>query len=186
MLMHSTKLPFPEIDGGIDNVPWHPPSNESSHRGQLSGASGLRSMRSTCLHWCARLAVLNHAVLATLCVQHGFLCPDSSFAPRDGGPRKEHVLEDITHQLLDWFQLLPLQPAAAMPLPHILLLHMYYHLTIILVHRPFYRTAESGDRSDRAATEILSLLALFDETHGIRFAHHNTSKDEQSGVADCS
>ncbi|WWD16938.1 hypothetical protein CI109_101370 [Kwoniella shandongensis] len=98
-----------------------------------------------------------------------------AYSPRGNGTRTEEAAVHLSQQLESWYHQFPLSPPEASPLPHVLLLHMTYNLLMIFVHRPFYRSSEhdSDQKCDRAAKSILNLLQLFDNTHGIRFAHHN-------------
>lgn len=60
---------------------------------------------------------------------------------------------------------MPIKDASACPLPHVLLLHMLYHLVVIYLHRPFYRAPSdtvpaSADRCNEAADALLRLLTV--------------------------
>ncbi|KAL7421439.1 hypothetical protein Q5752_004325 [Cryptotrichosporon argae] len=157
MLPEQAAISLPLIDPAADAVPWRAPAGE----GQL--CTGQPSMRSTCFHWTARFAVECRAVLETI------------YSPRARGRRHEAAVDKITARLKTWFRGLPLQPAAAMPLPHILMLHMYYHELLIFVHRPFYRSSlrASAGYCDEAAVAIFELLQLYQRFHDVRYAHHN-------------
>nr|XP_031859424.1 uncharacterized protein CI109_005068 [Kwoniella shandongensis]KAA5526496.1 hypothetical protein CI109_005068 [Kwoniella shandongensis] len=165
-LLLQSDIPYPAINHDVDNTPWlAPPMLSSSIFASRPGVTtnGWKSMRSTSFHWAARLAVLGCTVLETL------------YSPRGNGTRTEEAAVHLSQQLESWYHQFPLSPPEASPLPHVLLLHMTYNLLMIFVHRPFYRSSEhdSDQKCDRAAKSILNLLQLFDNTHGIRFAHHN-------------
>ncbi|KAK8864738.1 hypothetical protein IAR55_001994 [Kwoniella newhampshirensis] len=168
-LLVQSDIPFPTIDQEVDDVPWiAPPMISCSTHAARPGANinGWKSMRSTTLHWSARLAVLSCTVLEAL------------YSPRGNGSKTEEAAVDLSQRLELWYAQFPLRPPEATPLPHVLLLHMIYNLLTIFVHRPFYRSSlsSSSEKCDQAARSILHLLQLFDNIHGVRFAHHNISK----------
>ncbi|WWC62367.1 uncharacterized protein I303_104963 [Kwoniella dejecticola CBS 10117] len=164
MFESPTEVPPPTIDPTMDDTLWIAPSLSSSGvtNAYNVGGIGVRSMRSTTFHWMTRLAGICRSVLETL------------YTPTTRG-RQEESLDAVSRKLDDWYRQFPLRPAEMTPLPHILLLHMYYHLTVIFIHRPFYRghRHESAERCNQSAVSILDLLHVFKRTHQTRFAHHN-------------
>nr|XP_019012570.1 uncharacterized protein I206_02065 [Kwoniella pini CBS 10737]OCF51351.1 hypothetical protein I206_02065 [Kwoniella pini CBS 10737] len=164
MFESPTEVPMPTVDLTMDDTLWISPSIPSSGvpTSYNPNGIGVRSMRSTTFHWMTRLACICRSVLETL------------YTPAIRA-RQEESLDAVSRKLDDWYRQLPLRPVELTPLPHILLLHMYYHLTVIFIHRPFYRghRPESAERCNQAAISILDLLHIFKRTHQIRFAHHN-------------
>ena len=163
MLLDIIELRSPAIDPVMDDLPWLAPRPLEGSNTALNGTKG---HYSTTFHWTARLVVLCRTIM------------DNLYSPWSRTTRSEQTLQEVSHQLDNWHSQFPLGPAHRFPLPHILLLHMIYHLMVIFVHRPFYRSASvsSAGKCDQAALSILQLLQLFDVTHGIRFCHHNLSK----------
>jgi len=164
MLLEIIELRSPAIDPLIDDLPWFAPTRlDNLNTASLNGS---KSHYSTTFHWTARLIVLCRTIM------------DNLYSPWSRATRSEQTLHEVSHQLDSWYSQFPLSPAHRFPLPHILLLHMIYHLMVIFVHRPFYRSSSvsSAGKCDQAALSILQLLQLFDHTHGIRFCHHNLSK----------
>jgi hypothetical protein len=145
ILPDALNVPFPQIDNSMDRSPWMAPRSSIM---SLSTTNGYDSMRSTAFHWMARLAVLNRSVLGAL------------YLPNTRNLRNMDVVPDLSRRHDEWFKDFPLNPPEAYPLPHILLLHAFYHLSVIFVHRPFYRSSllASTQKCDQAALSILSLL----------------------------
>ncbi|WVW84475.1 hypothetical protein I302_106509 [Kwoniella bestiolae CBS 10118] len=157
MFPDHSEVPVPTIDATMDETLWVTPS--------ISPGSGIgvRSMRSTTFHWMARLARICRSILENL------------YSPASRSTRQDDSIDTVSLKLDDWYKRFPLRPIEITPLPHILLLHMYYHLSVIFVHRPFYRGHRMGSaaRCNTAAVHILELLHIFKRTHQIRYAHHN-------------
>ena len=61
-----------------------------------------------------------------------------------------------------WNPPVPISDAELVPLPHVILLHLTYHLTVIFAHRPSYREISglSAQKCDVAASEILKLVMV--------------------------
>ena len=171
MLLDIIELRSPAIDPAMDDILWRAPRPLDGVGGSL--LSGAKSHCSTAFHWTARLIVLCRTIM------------DNLYSPWSRATRSEQTLQEVSHQLDNWFSQFPLSPAHRFPLPHILLLHMIYQLMVIFVHRPFYRSSSvsSAGKCDQASLSILQLLQLFDTTHSIRMCHHNLSK-YTSGRAD--
>lgn len=146
MLSTRPEISYPQIDPAIDSTPWFAPI---AHLPSIS-ITGTRSFRSTCFHWQAQLAVIACSVLETL------------YSPGARAARNEAGMTSIASNLEAWYRDFPLTPADNTPLPHILLLHMTYHLLTIFVHRPFYRSSlpNSSEKCDNAALSILHLLQV--------------------------
>ncbi|WWC88847.1 uncharacterized protein L201_003762 [Kwoniella dendrophila CBS 6074] len=165
MFPDHSEVPCPSIDPFMDDFLWATPSISASggNVGYGMNGVGVRSLRSTTFHWMARLARICRSILEAL------------YSPASRGSRHEENVEKVSRKLDEWYRQFPLRPAEITPLPHILLLHMYYHLATIFVHRPFYRGHRQGsaERCNQGALNILDLLHTFKRTHQIRFAHHN-------------
>ncbi|WRT67615.1 uncharacterized protein IL334_004587 [Kwoniella shivajii] len=166
MLVDQSGVPFPTIDHKMDDVPWINPNNPNStisHAPAGIVAVGVRSMRSTTFHWSARLAYVCRVVLETL------------YSPAARGSRQDEAVTNVSRNLDEWYRQFPFRSAELTPLPHILILHMYYNMTMIFVHRPLYRSnrRESAEKCNQAAKSILGTLQIFERTHGLRYAHHN-------------
>ena len=80
--------------------------------------------------------------------------------------RKEKI-NTLSGQLETWNADLPaaIKSPDTLPLPHILALHMLYHLITIYLFRPFYlgtwnRPGSPAQKCDRAARQILALLKV--------------------------
>ncbi|WWD04681.1 hypothetical protein V865_002752 [Kwoniella europaea PYCC6329] len=159
MFPDQTEVPVPTVDPAMDDTPWIAPTTP------IGSGIGVRSMRSTTFHWMAKLARICRSILENL----------YSPASRSTPARQDEIIDTVSLKLDDWYKRFPLRPIEITPLPHILLLHMYYHLSVIFVHRPFYRghRMESAQRCNTAAVHILELLHIFKRTHQIRYAHHN-------------
>ena len=119
-------------------------------------------------------------------VTHSF---DARYSPlHTEESRSDASASLLSQRLEEWNASQPFQPQST-PLPHVILLHTTYHLTMVFVHRPFYRSsqiARSREKCDTAASAILQLLEvssigcpadsqLFDHTHGMRYGHHYLS-----------
>ncbi|OWZ44649.1 hypothetical protein C356_03258 [Cryptococcus neoformans c45] len=167
ILVETSNAPFPQIDSVLDDVLWSSPTVPLSSVTPLSpglSVSGLRSMRSTAFHWMARLAVISRSVLETL------------YSSSNGESTKEESAWDLLQQLETWHDRFPLAHSDMNPLPHVLLLLMTYHLVVIFILRPFYRSTSTpipAQKCQQAAQSILYLLDLFESVHGLRFCHHN-------------
>ncbi|WVQ79000.1 hypothetical protein IAT38_001092 [Cryptococcus sp. DSM 104549] len=158
-------IPYPRIEKEVDDIPWMAPSSPlHPHNVQTPGAdlNGLKGMRSTVFHWSCRLGVLLTAVMEAL------------YSPWSDSEIRDHAITQLDPQLEEWYATQPIQSPALHPLPHILVMHMAYHLTVIFLYRPFYRSASQddslspADKCNRAAKSVLSLLQLFDSLHTIR------------------
>lgn len=157
--MSGTSLP-PIIDA-IDSEPWVLPSSLSvSATPALMRLNGVPSTRSTVLHWSARLGLILRAVIDTL------------YSAKTNNDHRSAPPPSLTRRLDSWQKQVPIADPTSRPLPHILIMHLFYNLVCIYLHRPFYRTnipraSPSAERCDRAANNILSMLKLYDELHGV-------------------
>jgi hypothetical protein len=84
------------------------------------------------------------------------------YSPHRKGSRSKEAVADLSRQQDEWYSGFPFQPPEATPLPHVLLLHMFYHLSVIFVHRSFYRSGvpASTNKCDQASNSILHLLRV--------------------------
>lgn len=78
-------------------------------------------------------------------------------------------------RLEDWYTTCPLPPPDEAPLPHIILLNLFYHTACVFLLRPFYQQSldalaggNLAARCDLAASESLRLSKLYDQVHGIQ------------------
>ena len=73
----------------------------------------------------------------------------------------------ISDSLDAWYREMPFQPPPNHLLPHILLLHLLYHQTCVIVHRQFYRShhSASATKCDTAAESILDILQVSANTN---------------------
>ncbi|WVF66758.1 hypothetical protein IAT40_001500 [Kwoniella sp. CBS 6097] len=166
MLPEASAVPLPHIDPALDQVPWKAPSAPlSATQPTMPGMSvhGLRSMQSTSFHWTVKLAIICRDIL------------DKLYGPNSRGGRDLDTATGLLRQLESWYSQLPLHPADATPLPHMIHLHAQYHLCIIFVLRPYYRSSSPAwaSKCDQAAMSILALLHRLDNVHGIRHCHHS-------------
>ncbi|WVR04193.1 hypothetical protein IAU60_001193 [Kwoniella sp. DSM 27419] len=166
MLPPASNVPLPRVDATVDEQPWKAPSPAglSGHSPRPGiNVNGLRSMHLTSFHWTVKLAVICHSILEKL------------YGPSSKGARDIDAAADLLRELESWYSQLPLHPVEATPLPHVLHLHLQYHLCVIFVLRPFYRSGVPAwaDKCDRAALSILPALQLLDRIHGIKHCHHS-------------
>ncbi|KAK4688188.1 hypothetical protein P7C73_g1920, partial [Tremellales sp. Uapishka_1] len=147
---------FPQIDVDMDNMPWVTPSR-TAFKDVAPGCSGARGMRSTVFHWSCKLMYLLRAALDSIM----------------GSPHRSARVLEIARDLEQWYTQQPFTFPHAQPLPHVLLLHMVYHVTTIYLFRPYYRshldiTPAPSDRCKSAALAISELLKTYETTHGLR------------------
>ncbi|OCF34544.1 hypothetical protein I317_03618 [Kwoniella heveanensis CBS 569] len=166
MLPEATSVPLPQIDPVADQVPWKAPSAPlTATQPTMPGMSvhGLRSMRSTSFHWTVKLAIICREIL------------DKLYGPNSRGGRDLDSAGGLLRQLEGWYSQLPLHPADATPLPHTIHLHAQYHLCVIFVLRPYYRSSSPAwaSKCDQAAMSILTLLHRLENVHGIQHCHHS-------------
>ena len=71
-------------------------------------------------------------------------------------------ISGLALELEAWNPPAPLSDEELMPLPHVILLHLTYHLTVIFGHRPSYRgpSGLSARKCDVAASEALKLVMV--------------------------
>lgn len=101
-----------------------------------------------------------------------------SYAVVDNDSRRGDRVQELAHDLEGWRTGLPeaIAHPASCPLPHVIVLHLVYHLSIIYLFRPFYRTTNNtgsrveASRCDAAANSILQLLKLYDLFHSVQKA----------------
>ncbi|CAE6422477.1 unnamed protein product [Rhizoctonia solani] len=166
---------LPEVDPVSDQYPWQEtyPSGTQDHTSQPN------QVTLVFFQGC-RLMLIAVRIMETLYLQ---------------GRQQFGVMENDcminTHMLLEnWYKNLPTQlqvqsQAGRPPPPHIIVLHVAYWWLLILLHRPFtFRTQPpdvseqpastaftnlSTDVCERAAKNIVQLVAIFDQTYGCRF-----------------
>ncbi|ORY27111.1 hypothetical protein BCR39DRAFT_242527 [Naematelia encephala] len=168
MLPESPGMPLPAIDKKCDAEPWIPPKRVQSEFKCLN-LDGLPSLRSTVFHWTAKLGLILRDVISAL------------YSIQSDATRRASPPQGLVRRLDTWFKQVPIDKPLEQPLPHILMLHMLYHLLIIYLHRPYYRAAlstvpSSADRCSRAADEIVFLLNTYEATHGVQNAPMTLSK----------
>ena len=72
----------------------------------------------------------------------------------------------VSLELDAWYRAQPFANPSDYPLPHLLVMHMVYHLTQMYLFRPFYRAELAGmaltpaQRCDAAADATLKLLQV--------------------------
>lgn len=78
-------------------------------------------------------------------------------------------------RLEDWYTTCPLPSPDDAPLPHIILLKLFYHTACVFLFRPFYLQSSGplaggnfAARCDHAASESLRLSQLYEQVHGIQ------------------
>nr|XP_019042566.1 hypothetical protein I302_09175 [Kwoniella bestiolae CBS 10118]OCF21496.1 hypothetical protein I302_09175 [Kwoniella bestiolae CBS 10118] len=157
-------IPFPAISAEDDNTAWFSSASSIGEEMRLGHTlNGVKSMRSTVFHWTTRIGCLLAKVLDTL------------YSTKKEPVNRDEVIDEISSSLDRWYNEQPFADPKICPLPHIILLHILYHLTRIFLFRPFYRTsvtsinASPADHCDRAAKSILNLLKLYDRYHGLRY-----------------
>ncbi|KAK8845357.1 hypothetical protein IAR55_006070 [Kwoniella newhampshirensis] len=147
-------IPLPSIETATDDETW-------PYVGPGNPINGAKSMRSTVFHWSARLACILRQVVDIA------LSTDNEYVDRDSR------VEGLLAKLESWYRDQPFRQPKSHPVPHILMMHMVYHLTVIYLLRPYFRAALSIDpspaqRCEQAADAITELLTVFDGTHGLR------------------
>lgn len=83
------------------------------------------------------------------------------YSSSNGESTKEESAWDLLQQLEAWHDRFPLAHPDMNPLPHVLLLLMTYHLVVIFILRPFYRSTSTpipAQKCQQAAQSILYLL----------------------------
>ena len=93
------------------------------------------------------------------------------------------IVTDNQLRLLSWYRELPahlelpLEDSDHIPLPHVLLMHMMYHTTMILLFRPFIsgklckhlmETTSPANICRTSANSVVQLLQTYLATHGLR------------------
>ena len=83
------------------------------------------------------------------------------YSPHTVQPVGEGI-STLTFELEAWNPPAPLSDAELAPLPHVILLHLTYHLTVIFAHRPSYRGPSrlSARKCDVASSGILKLVMV--------------------------
>ncbi|OCF55966.1 hypothetical protein L486_06723 [Kwoniella mangroviensis CBS 10435] len=158
------EIPFPVISGEVDDTPWCSSASSIGQETRLGHTlNGIKSMRSTVFHWTARLGCLLAKVVDTL------------YSTKNEPVNRDEVIDEISSSLNNWYNEQPFADPKFIPLPHVILLHIAYHLTRIFLFRPFYRSnvtsleVSPASQCDRAAKSILGLLKLYDRYHGLRY-----------------
>ena len=83
------------------------------------------------------------------------------YSPSDKSLDFTPSVKAIAGQLATWYSLLPVKNHLMFRLPHVLLLHMLYHYTTILLYRPLCNTASDAvTKCDSAAAEIMRLVKV--------------------------
>nr|XP_031861566.1 uncharacterized protein CI109_002792 [Kwoniella shandongensis]KAA5528638.1 hypothetical protein CI109_002792 [Kwoniella shandongensis] len=157
-------IPYPKIDRNLDIQRWTVPVSSHWAHSDLQNngrVNGLKSMQSTIFHWTCKLGALLAGVLETL------------YSPVSDSETHIQSVKHLGPRLEAWYAAQPTPNPASLPLPHVLLMHMTYHLTTIFLYRPFYRDdindePSPAERCNRAAKNILNLLQLYDDLHTIR------------------
>nr|XP_019013870.1 uncharacterized protein I206_01944 [Kwoniella pini CBS 10737]OCF52651.1 hypothetical protein I206_01944 [Kwoniella pini CBS 10737] len=163
------EISLPSISSEIDNAPWYLSPTAIAQETKLGHTlNGVKSMKSTCFHWTARLGCLLSKVVHSL------------YSTKiESDTTKGPIVEEISLNLDKWYNEQPFQDPKKLPLPHIVLSHMLYHLTRIFLFRPFYRSTfndntarmdpSPAEQCDKASKSILELLKLYDKYHGVRY-----------------
>ncbi|OCF34037.1 hypothetical protein I316_04383 [Kwoniella heveanensis BCC8398] len=156
MLRATSDIHLPLIHPDADQEPWISPFPSGS-------ANGYSSLRSSVFHWSARLACLLRQVV------------DIALSTDNEGTNRDLRVSDLLADLDAWQRDQPLPDPKSHPVPHLLVMHMLYHLTYIYLLRPYFRAPleivpSAAQRCELAADEILELLRTFDRTHGLRNA----------------
>ncbi|WRT67484.1 uncharacterized protein IL334_004456 [Kwoniella shivajii] len=158
-----TDIQVPIIKPESDDAPWYSSSSSIGQETRLGYTlNGVKSMKSTVFHWTAKLGCLLARVVETL------------YSTKTEASDRDEVIDQISFSLDEWYKAQPFRNPETLPLPHIILLHLTYHLTRIFLFRPFYRATTRLDnypsaQCDQAAEAILGLLKLFDRYHGLRY-----------------
>ena len=97
MLLDIIELRSPAIDPAMDDILWRAPRPLDGVGGSL--LSGTKSHCSTAFHWTARLIVLCRTIM------------DNLYSPWSRATRSEQTLQEVSHQLDNWFSQFPLSPA---------------------------------------------------------------------------
>ncbi|WVQ78285.1 hypothetical protein IAT38_000370 [Cryptococcus sp. DSM 104549] len=98
---------------------------------------------------------------------------DALYSPWSDDETRNDAPSLLGPQLQGWFASQPLQSPEQYPLPHILVMHMTYHLAVIFLYRPFYRSEmddcvpSPAEKCNAAAKSVLGLLQLYDRVHGL-------------------
>nr|XP_018263490.1 uncharacterized protein I303_03359 [Kwoniella dejecticola CBS 10117]OBR85648.1 hypothetical protein I303_03359 [Kwoniella dejecticola CBS 10117] len=160
---------LPSIIAETDNAPWYMSASAIGQETRLGHTlNGVKSMRSTSFHWTARLGCLLSKVVHAL------------YSTKvEINTSKDSVVHQISGDLDRWYTEQPFPDPKTLPLPHIILSHMLYHLTRIFLFRPFYRSTfdnsasrmspSPAEQCDGASRSILELLKLYDTYHGVRY-----------------
>ncbi|WWC95593.1 hypothetical protein V866_002458 [Kwoniella sp. B9012] len=156
MLRATSDIHLPLIDAAADQEPWLSPFSNVS-------VNGRSSLRSSVFHWSAKLACLLRQVV------------DIALSTNYDGLTRDLQVTDLISKLDAWQRDQPLPNPRAHPVPHLLVMHMLYHLTYIYLLRPYFRASldiapSAAQRCQQAANEISELLRTFDEIHGLRNA----------------
>ncbi|QRV93001.1 Fungal specific transcription factor domain [Ceratobasidium sp. AG-Ba] len=174
-LPHS-RISLPSIDAMLDSQPWalETPS-PSSINGNPPRITTL-AFNETC-----KLMSIAARIIRVLYQQ-----------PRSNP--EEHTILNI-HLLLDiWFNNLPenllVWARTTSPLPHVIILHIYYWSLLLMLHQPLYQPSRERSKDlqstedrvervpiadlsvkmcDRASHKVVQLLAMFRDQHGLQY-----------------
>ncbi|KAK8853408.1 hypothetical protein IAR55_004114 [Kwoniella newhampshirensis] len=98
---------------------------------------------------------------------------DILYSPLSDSDNQVQSVKHLAPKLERWYAAQPIQNPTLHPLPHVISMHMTYHLTTIFLYRPFYRDdldvePSPANKCNLAANSVLSLLQTFDRLHSIR------------------
>lgn len=90
---------------------------------------------------------------------------NSRFSPNGDVANRDARVITIAAELETWHREQPFPHPSRYPLPHLLVMHMMYHLTQIYLFRPFYRAEldinpPPAQRCDQAAAMCADLLKV--------------------------
>nr|XP_019046141.1 hypothetical protein I302_04881 [Kwoniella bestiolae CBS 10118]OCF25071.1 hypothetical protein I302_04881 [Kwoniella bestiolae CBS 10118] len=153
MLRATSDIHLPLIDLAADHELWLSPKPGKTICGYIS-------LRSSVFHWSARLSCLLRQVV------------EIALSTDTHGANRDFQVTDLLSKLDVWQRDQPLPDPKSHPVPHLLVMHMLYHLTYIYLLRPYFRaplgiTPSAADRCEHAADEISELLKIFDNLHGL-------------------
>jgi hypothetical protein len=81
------------------------------------------------------------------------------YAPYISSETGDPDISGLALRLETWRAEVPIQDPTSLPMPHVIILHLTYHLTDIFIHRPTYRE-ESGMSARRCSDAALNIVNL--------------------------
>nr|XP_031857403.1 uncharacterized protein CI109_007182 [Kwoniella shandongensis]KAA5524475.1 hypothetical protein CI109_007182 [Kwoniella shandongensis] len=101
------------------------------------------------------------------------LVVDIALSTESDDVNRDQRVARLLNELETWYRDQPFSQPQSYPVPHLLVMHMLYHLTVIYLLRPYFRasldiTPPAAQRCEQAADAISELLTVFDATHGLR------------------